>query len=132
MFVLFGARKAGCLEKWLHYSGRLQCFSAMCLCFLGPGRLAVLEKWLPYTVTILDRFHCVQLLLIHGTLISLPIEIYNICEDLNVNLYLFLWPITKYAMNPLIKGTLNSELLSNENSAYCPSYTEMCTTLPLK
>ena len=26
---------------------------------LGPGRLAVLERWLPYTVTIIDRFHCI-------------------------------------------------------------------------
>ena len=26
---------------------------------LGPGRLAALERWLPYTVTILDRFHCI-------------------------------------------------------------------------
>ena len=27
------------------------------LVLLGPGRLAVLERWLPYTVTITDRFH---------------------------------------------------------------------------
>ena len=26
--------------------------------YLGPGRMAVLERWLPNTVTILDRFHC--------------------------------------------------------------------------
>ena len=25
---------------------------------MGPGRLAVLERWLPYTVNILDRFRC--------------------------------------------------------------------------
>ena len=25
---------------------------------IGQGRLAVLERWLPNTVTILDRFHC--------------------------------------------------------------------------
>ena len=30
----------------------------MLYCYLGPGILAVLERWLPYTVTILDRFHC--------------------------------------------------------------------------
>ena len=30
----------------------------MLKCYLGPGRLAVLERWLPNTVTILDRFHC--------------------------------------------------------------------------
>ena len=30
----------------------------MLYCYLGPGMLAVLERWLPYTVTILDRFHC--------------------------------------------------------------------------
>ena len=28
--------------------------------YLGPGRLAVLERWLPNTVAILDRFHCIQ------------------------------------------------------------------------
>ena len=32
----------------------------------------------------------------------------------------------------LIKYTLNSGHLSNEDSAYCPSYIEMCTKLPLK
>ena len=26
--------------------------------YLGSGRLAVLERWLAYTVTILDKFHC--------------------------------------------------------------------------
>ena len=26
---------------------------------MGPGRLAALERWLPYTVTIIDRFHCI-------------------------------------------------------------------------
>ena len=26
--------------------------------YLGPVRLAVLERWLPNTVTSLDRFHC--------------------------------------------------------------------------
>ena len=30
----------------------------MLYCYLGPEMLAVLERWLPYTVTILDRFHC--------------------------------------------------------------------------
>ena len=30
------------------------------------------------------------------------------------------------------KDTLNSGHLSNEDSAYCPSYIEMCTKLPLK
>ena len=30
----------------------------MLYCYLGPGMLAVLERWLPYTVTILDRFYC--------------------------------------------------------------------------
>ena len=30
----------------------------MLYCYLGPGMLAVLERWLPYTVTILDKFHC--------------------------------------------------------------------------
>ena len=44
-------------ERWLDYRGRLQCFSAMLVLF-GSGRLAVLERWLPCTVTILDRFHC--------------------------------------------------------------------------
>ena len=29
----------------------------MVWCRLGPERLAVLERWLPYTVTIVDRFH---------------------------------------------------------------------------
>ena len=28
--------------------------------YLGSGRLAVLERWLPNTATILDRFHCIQ------------------------------------------------------------------------
>ena len=27
-------------------------------CYLGSGRLAVLERWLPNTVTVLDRFNC--------------------------------------------------------------------------
>ena len=35
---------------------RLQCFCAI----LGPGRPAVLERWLPNSVTILDRFHCIH------------------------------------------------------------------------
>ena len=34
--------------------------------------------------------------------------------------------------NLFIQGTLNSGHLSNEDSAYCPSYIEMCTKLPLK
>ena len=29
------------------------------LVLLGSERLAVLERWLPNTVTILDRFHCI-------------------------------------------------------------------------
>ena len=32
----------------------------------------------------------------------------------------------------LIKVALDSRHLSNEDSAYCPSYIEMCTKLPLK
>ena len=31
--------------------------------YLGAGRLAVLEKWLPYTVTNLDWFHCMLALM---------------------------------------------------------------------
>ena len=31
-------------------------FSAVLVVF-GPGRLAVVERWLPYTVTTIDRFH---------------------------------------------------------------------------
>ena len=34
----------------------------MLYCYLGPGRLAVLERWLPNTVTILDSFHCTKVL----------------------------------------------------------------------
>ena len=30
----------------------------MFTCYLGLGRLAVLEGWLPNSVTILDRVHC--------------------------------------------------------------------------
>ena len=45
------------LERCLLYRGRLQCL-LLCQCYLGPGRLAVLERCLPYTVSILDRFHC--------------------------------------------------------------------------
>ena len=26
---------------------------------LEPGRLAILERWLPNTVAILDKFHCI-------------------------------------------------------------------------
>ena len=35
----------------------------MLYCYLGPGRLAVLERWmqLPNTVTISDRFHCTEI-----------------------------------------------------------------------
>ena len=33
---------------------------------------------------------------------------------------------------PHVRDTLNSGHLSNEDSAYCPSYIEMCTKLPLK
>ena len=29
----------------------------MVWCCLGLGRLAVSERWLPYSVTIVDRFH---------------------------------------------------------------------------
>ena len=29
----------------------------MIQCYLGPGRLVVLERWLHYRVTILDRFY---------------------------------------------------------------------------
>ena len=28
------------------------------LVLFGPGRMAVLKWWLPYTVTIIDRLHC--------------------------------------------------------------------------
>ena len=42
----------GFIERWLHYRGGLQCFSAML------GRLAVLETWVLYTVPIMSRFHC--------------------------------------------------------------------------
>ena len=34
--------------------------------------------------------------------------------------------------NLLIKDALNSGHLSNKDSAYFPSYIEMCTKLPLK
>ena len=34
--------------------------------------------------------------------------------------------------SPLTKDTLNSGHLSNEDSAYCPSYIEMCAKLSLK
>ena len=57
MLVLLGPGRLAVLERWLPYRGRLQCFSAM-LVLLGPGRLAVLERWLPYTVTTIDRSHC--------------------------------------------------------------------------
>ena len=30
----------------------------MIQCYSGPGRLAALERWLPSSVTILDRLHC--------------------------------------------------------------------------
>ena len=50
------------IERWLHFRarGRPQSFSAI-LVPLGAreaGFLAALEKWLSYTVTILDRFRC--------------------------------------------------------------------------
>ena len=54
------------LQSWLHYRGRLQCVSATLVLF-GAGRLAVLERWLPYTVTIIDRFHCITCCIIHST-----------------------------------------------------------------
>ena len=25
---------------------------------IGPGRLATLERWLPYTATVIDSFYC--------------------------------------------------------------------------
>ena len=31
-----------------------------------------------------------------------------------------------------VKDIVNSEYLSNEDSAYCPSYIKLCTKLPLK
>ena len=43
-------------ERWLHYRGRLQCFSAMLVLF-GVREAGCSERWLPYTVTIIDRFH---------------------------------------------------------------------------
>ena len=35
-------------------------------------------------------------------------------------------------VGPLVRDTLNAGHTSNEDSAYCPSYIEMCTKLPLK
>ena len=35
----------------------------MLQCYLGPGRLAVLESWLAYIVTILDKFNCISMVL---------------------------------------------------------------------
>ena len=35
----------------------LQRETALFYCYLGHGMLTVLERWLPNTVTILDRFH---------------------------------------------------------------------------
>ena len=32
----------------------------MLLSYLGPERLAVLERWLPNSVIILDRFRCIS------------------------------------------------------------------------
>ena len=42
-------RVVAALQRWI----------AMFYCYLGPGRLAVLERWLPNSVTTLDRFHCI-------------------------------------------------------------------------
>ena len=35
----------------------------MSVLHLGAGGLAVLERWLPNTVAVLDRFHCIALTL---------------------------------------------------------------------
>ena len=61
-----------------------------------PERLVVLERWLPYTVTISDRFHCI--LLVSHTVIctdgnfnrNIPAIICLICQ----NRYLF-WQIVQ-------------------------------------
>ena len=29
-----------------------------CVDTIGPGGLAAVDKWLPYTVTTIDRFYC--------------------------------------------------------------------------
>ena len=44
------------IKRWLLYRVRLLCFRYVG-CYLGPGRLAGLERWLPNTVAIFDRFH---------------------------------------------------------------------------
>ena len=47
----------------------LQRYRSQCSnCSLRPGRLAALEKWLPNSVTILDKFHCTWVAWIHETL----------------------------------------------------------------
>ena len=52
------------IVAWVHYIreiGRLQCVDAMPVLFGAGDTLAVLERWLPYAVTILDRFCCTSL-----------------------------------------------------------------------
>ena len=44
-----GLLKLTIVERWLLYRDRFQCISAT---YLGPGKLAVSERWLPYAVTI--------------------------------------------------------------------------------
>ena len=46
------------IERWLHYRGRLHCFSAM-LVLLEAREAGCLERWLPYAVTLIDRSHCI-------------------------------------------------------------------------
>ena len=83
---MFGPVRLAALDRWLHYTvttiDRFHCTSNVWAseagCFrqvaalyndhyrqvplyiecLGQGRLAALDRWLHYTVTTIDRFHC--------------------------------------------------------------------------
>ena len=53
-----GPGEAGCCSQVaaLHSDHYRQVLLYMIL--LDQGRLAVVDRWLPYTVTTIDRFHC--------------------------------------------------------------------------
>ena len=56
--ILFGPGEAGCYRQVaaLHSDRYRQVLLYMIL--LDQGRLAAIDRWLPYTVTTIDRFYC--------------------------------------------------------------------------
>ena len=49
-----GPDEAGCIRQVV---AALQMCRALCGCVRGQGRLAALGRWLPHTVTTIDRSH---------------------------------------------------------------------------